>query len=900
MTGCLQVIVLGLPKEVQDYLDCGSSVELDPGEVPRLSKSAQKLSILNQIEIEGALGATFPESKTNNAVFSAFKTAMTLDNRIEYYDCRVILDGYEIGMKRLYVKGRIFAQRAWDIEFKVGLDHWVELTKFPINELDYGGFGVSKTAIVANWEFPVYEGDFHISGTGQRPYLWPPIDFGGWVDQTQPPQNTENRVKTMAAEDFRPLISQPFLLKAGFCHVGWTLEGAIFEAEFVKRLWLYRNRPDYYAAGTTGDRITGRRFDRYDIAAAADSANLRFTEKVQGSVAIDLFMPYPGPGGDAWMLGIKNNRGAVALKYRFKMVAEFHNDRALALSPASFRIEEMEEVATNDYQFTGEVLSEESLDIEFAAFEKKRVVFDQTVVIKAGQSAAISIATLPSTDFYLEKGLYFEITPANESLTTGDVIEVADCISPNTQLLDEFKAFVQLINGRIDTDEVTKTVTVYTERRVDLYTDVIAPFVLDEEESEDVEHLIVPNSIRTKPVRPDLKRYTRLEFADTTDAYIESLDLQEPAHSRTMLNGEQYPDDIESIQNLLNEPTMEGIPSELTSGAFNRHPLPYLPRMWDNTEGRRSFDIGPRILFAFGMSRQVNPSPVGQIDDLTSFYFDVVPNQTDTGLTTEFCYATQLRTWELETPPDMDGSVVFGKEQNDLFVLFWLGITQQSRGGTVVDLLMYLKMSHYAEERFRKKNLFRIDGLPVSVPKESIRDFDACQGTATPVTYFLPPQETECCDLPCGCQFRTCDYYQDLGPLLRQETLNLMQLVSFMVDGQELVSAPIGFGYVNVVDIGGMPFVTNLVDTLNSVAAPYFYFLASTRSHPEKGKRFFTIKHLACQAFRILIKLDGDDCYLYTQDEQLSQYFNPGTWEALGYGSETFTEPDNCTTVTEY
>lgn len=904
MTGCLIVEIFGLPQEVQNYLQCGSSVQLDPGETPRLSKAAQKLSVLNKIEIEGALGATFPESKTNNAVFGAFRTAMTLDNRIEFYDCRVVIDGYETSLKRLYVKGRIFDQKAWDIEVKVGADHWIELTKFPINELDYGGFGISKTAILSNWELPVYEGDFHLSGSGQRPYYWPLIDYGGWCDQTEPPQDTEEPVKTIAAEDFRPLISQPFLLKAGFCHIGWTLEGAIFDAEFVKRLWLYRLSPNYYTAGKLGDRITGRRFDRYDIAIAADSANLRFTEKVKGSVAIDLFMPYPGLGGDAWMLGIKNNRGAVALKYKFKMVGEFHNDRALAFTPASFLIEEIEETAPLDYQFTGEVLSEESLDVVFAPFEKKTVVFEQEVVIKAGQSAAIRIPVLPSSGFFVEKGLYFEVVPANESLTTGDVIEVRDCIDQSYQLLEEFKAFVHLVNGRIDTDEVTKTVTVYPDRRVDLFTDVVAPFVLDEEESVDIRDLIVPGSIRTKPVRPDLKRYTRLEFADSTDAYIESLTLQEPAHSRTMINGEQYPDEIESIPNPVNEPTIEGQMTGVASGwrstSGYRGTLPYIPRMWDNVDGNRSFDIGPRILFAYGMVQQENPAPIGVSSEFTSFFFDVVPNTGNSGLTTDFGYATQLRTWKFETEPAMIGNVVFGKEKNDLFVLFWLGITQQSRGGTSVDLLMYLSMSHYAEERFRKKNLFEIDGMPVAVPKESIRDFDGCGKIATPVTFFLSPQESECCDLPCGCQFTTCDYYQDFGPLLRQDTLNQMRVASFVVDGQELITTPLSFGFVNVVDIGGMPFVTNLVDTLNSVAAPYFYFLPSTRSHPEKGKRFFTIKHLACQPFRILITLDGADTYLYTQDQQLSQYFNPGTWEAIGYDSETFTEPDNCSTVTEY
>jgi len=109
-----------------------------------------------------------------------------------------------------------------------------------------------------------------------------------------------------------------------------------------------------------------------------------------------------------------------------------------------------------------------------------------------------------------------------------------------------------------------------------------------------------------------------------------------------------------------------------------------------------------------------------------------------------------------------------------------------------------------------------------------------------------------------------------------------------------------GFGTLKMVNIDGMPYVMNMVDTLNSIAAPYFTFALSTREHPEKGKRFFTIKNLACQPFRILITYDGDPVYLYTQAEQQTQWFTPGSWNDIGYGTEFFSAPDNCTTSTEY
>jgi hypothetical protein len=96
----------------------------------------------------------------------------------------------------------------------------------------------------------------------------------------------------------------------------------------------------------------------------------------------------------------------------------------------------------------------------------------------------------------------------------------------------------------------------------------------------------------------------------------------------------------------------------------------------------------------------------------------------------------------------------------------------------------------------------------------SIRDFSSGSNDSTPVQFFVEPAELECCDLPCGCQFVTCDYYQDFGPYLRQSTLDDLRIWSFEVDGVELLTSPIGFGTINIIDIGGKPYVTNLVDTV--------------------------------------------------------------------------------------
>ena len=890
-TTCTEITVYQISPEASNRLGGATEAILDvPSDYSvRLSKDVERLSVLNKISTEGALGFSLPFTDTNDAVLVDYANPLTLDNRVKYYQVSVRSGGYTLQFDRMLVKGRNEKNRTWELELRRSPDHWIELaSQVKLNELDFGSFVMSKTAIVANWDFPVYEGDYKNPNTGQRPYYWPLIDFGGWCDQTEVPQGATGRFKAVAVEDFRPLLSLSYILRAGFCAIGWTLDGIIFDTDWFKRLWVYALREDYYIASKRGGRITGRRFQRL-LWNNQPGHYLTIDELIEGVVAWQI------PGLYA---GIENITG-VALKFRFQMQGQFHNDRANPFT-AIFLVYEMDDDPT-DANFTGEILSTDALEVEFAANEKKMVIFDQTVVLKPGQRGAIHVGVVPTLDlgFYIESGLHIKITPANQSLMTDDIPVVSECVSDQTTILDWLKATVHLCNGRLDTDFDTKTLTIYPNKTSNVFGETVPGFLLEEEPAVDISEMIVSESIQSKPVRTDLKRFTQLEFARSSDAYISSLNLTEPAHSRTLLNDVDLPNETESVANPIIEPTLEGVPNDIASGDGNRHPLPYLPRMWDNTDGDRSFAIGPRILYAFGNIRQINPIPINSINELTSFFFDMVPNASNTGLVTSFGYATMLPTWEMTPEPAADGNVVFGTEQFDLFVNFYLGITQDSRAGAMIDLLMFMRMKDYVGYDFRRMFTFRYNGIPLRVPMIGIRDFASCGEIATPVTFFVSPAETQCCDLPCGCQFTTCDYYQDLGVFIRQATLNDMLITSFVVDGFELLTAPVTLGLLNIVEINGFQYVTNLIDALNSIGADYFSFNLSTRTHPEKGKRFFSIKHLACVPFRILITYQGEEAYLYTQAEQKTKWFTPG-WVDMGYGSGLYGEPIDCITVTEY
>lgn len=889
------ITITNLPPDVAALFENQTAVVLDlPLEFSiRLSKSVEQLSVLNKISTEAALGFSVPFTPTNDRIFSQYATPLTLNIESVFFNVQVVVGGHSLQFSRLFVRGKNERNAEWELELARNPDHWVELaSQLKTNELSFGTFQMTKTNIVNSWATPAYNGDFR--DVTVKPLAWPLIDYGGWCDQTEPPQNASGRFKAVAVEDFRPWLSLLYILRAGFCRIGWGLESVLFELDVVKRLWVYALRSDYYIASENqlGGRVAGQIYTRARYNSGdrlvLDDVTVLADYSVIDNSTVPFIYRYPG---------IKNYSG-VSLKYRFFFKGDFHNDRAL-LFVAFFEVMEMEDQGGNDYQFTGEVISSEPFQVDFAPNEKKSVTYEHTVTLKPGQIGAVRINVRPNSSpgFFVEPGFYFEVTPANDSYMTDDVIDVRLSVSDEMSILDWLKTFIHLTNGRLTTDWQTKTVTIFPNKTSDVWGETAPGFLLSEQSVVDINEMVVPDSIILKPVRSDLKRFTRFGFKSPTDAKIKALNLSEPPHSRKLLNSVDLKNETENVLNPFIEPTIETYPNKIGSGG--RQPLPWLPACWDNTDGQRSFDIAPRIIYGYGNVRQINPLPINSTNEFTSFFFDKLPNNANTGLVTNFGYFTQSPTWKLTPTPTNVVDFVFGIKSTDLFTSFYLGYTQDNRSGSIADLLLLMKMSNYTDYNFRQLFRFRIRGLPIIAPMVGIRDFSSAEPIPTPVQFFVAPAILECCDLPCGCQFIQCDYYQDFGPHLRQSTLDDLRIISFTVDGLELVTTPVSFGVIKIIDIAGKPYVTNLVDKLNSIGAPYFSFGYSTRNHPEKGLRFFTVKKLVCSEFRILITQNGNDAYEYTDTSQLQKVFDV-SWAAMGYGSEFLSAPDNCLNTTEY
>lgn len=853
-----------------------ATLDLAPDFSNRLSKDVNQLSDINTLLTDGVLPFSVPFSTVNDAAFIQFSSPLITDNYDTGIEARIVIDSHELPFDRIWITDKNTSSKTWDLEIRRSPKHWLEMaSKKKLCTVDMGQATLTDTDVSDGWAAQLYV-------DGESPYRWIPADFGGWVDLAEPAQFTDPTTKRVWLEDLRPWISKVALLKQGFCEIGWTLEGQILSADWSTAQWDYLLNREYYTESRGGDfKLVG--------ASPADD----FTPNILVPAPIPFTTVDYDPGGNAlpagplYFGGITNGLPFKG-RWKFCLHATLENTSGSS-NTIGFSVIEFD--PSSGFP-SGQVLADEPAVIEIPAGEKRVANFCLSVVLDVGQSAAVFVGA--SDSIKILKGYRISIEPDNKSFVRGDVFDLNKVINCDLILLDMFKGYVHQINGRVETDWLTKTVTVHPYRTVVINGDSVPGFIRDGSAPIDISESVVCDSIKMSRIKLDLTRYTRLQWADSTDAKVEKLMPPEPLFSRKITNAPELADKVTELKNPFYEPTMEWQPQILRYAKNidqKTRPMAYLPVLWDNTDGNRSFVMGPRTLFFYGN--------VGQFDKTTglstSFFFEG-------SAVTVFGYAAQVPTLEFASgsEPGVNGNLAYGTTQSDQYVLFYLGYLQRQKRGTYLDALVMMNMNDWRAWDFRTPFFFQYEGRPVLALAESISDFAPVSETPTPVKFLAEPADTGCCDLPCSCRFKACDFYQDMGQYMTQDTLDQLSITSFKVNEIEQLDAPVDLGIIKIVEVSGKQFVSNLVDTLDSLGISYFTFRASTTDYPDKeDQRFFKIKWPACWSFEIIIS-DGDgEVYRYRDYDMAQQWFG-GTWDAMGYGSNPVSEPQNCVITIEY
>lgn len=200
------------------------------------------------------------------------------------------------------------------------------------------------------------------------------------------------------------------------------------------------------------------------------------------------------------------------------------------------------------------------------------------------QTENYSTYTLNGGDVY--------IRPDQSHYTTGDVIPLADLLSNEITCLDLFHACTHLINGKIVTDNASRTVFLYPPYS---YTkadgsDQIEGFYKRNKGPIDLRPNTAGQSweIETR----DRERYLIFGFNDNTDEYLTSDSL----FTRRVDIGAGLPKEKKYL-NPLFQATGEVQAEAADVGGSGGI---YMPALWDNSEGLLSNELKPRLAIFYG------------------------------------------------------------------------------------------------------------------------------------------------------------------------------------------------------------------------------------------------------------------------------------------------------------
>ena len=863
----------------------------------RLFKSIEQLNAFNQIEREAALRFDLPFSIVNDAVFIDYDTPATLDRKSKHIDVVVYMSTTPLPFAQLIVLRKDMQRQRWEVELRSGEAHWSEAAaNKAINTIDFGTFEFEKANVLASWDKSKYEGDFTAQANTSEAFYFPVVDYGGWVDQAEPDEVSGEVRKMVALEDLRPFVNLAYLLKKGFAEIGWELGGALLDTEWFRRLWVYALRSNYFEGfGADGQmfgkkhRVINRQLSNELLIDTLSSNPNKFIYFNTQDYAGQSGLATPHSVAGTWLCGVKNLFPFRA-KFRFVLRCELRTLSVPVLpQDIAFAVHEL----LPNGQFSGEILSEDQT-VTLQPSSTQYFSAEFIVALNPDQAAAIHwTSDLGGAAFLIKEGAYFLVEPANEAISRGDIID-ANVLRSDVTLLDILKGVMHMTNAVMHTDWVTRKVELLPRFDALVYGQEVGGYFSDRLGVVDVSNDIVDNSQVIAYSTEGLSRYTLLRFKDSDDEAVQEATVLDPPGSRRIFNGREFVEQTEELANPIFEPCVEGQSLVLKRTVFRLTneesvPTPFLPRLWDNSNGRRSFDVGVRVLFAFGKVKQLNARPASsRTADLYGWiYFDeyALPRE-------DFGYATQLRTWALEGYTEIDGNAVYGRADNDLYSMFYAQYFAERLTGAKVDALMFIRAQDYTSIAFRKRYVFQVKGRPVVGWLSAIRDYTP--EVPAPVSFDVSFQKSSNCKAPCNCIFSKCDYVNGLTTDISTSTFNNLRITSFIADGKQYVNAPIALGVMRVIDQGAGAYVTNLIDKLNELRVEFFDFYYSQRVAGGKPA-FFSISRPACIAFEVIISDGTNPVLRYTHDAQ-GQRWQGGGWQAFQVGSSSFDVPDNCAT----
>lgn len=574
MRQCLNIQILDSVTGFPDALKKDGKIFLDlsPGFRMEESKSVQELTDINEITDEAVLTFSIPYSPANDILADRLVNPNLIGNKKTPYSVLIQEGERVMNLDQLEFLSASDENKQYEVRIKRSTEHWLrkaEQTK--LNEIDYGTFTLSTANITDNWA-----NDHHYNN-GDTGVYFPIVDYGNWFNVTQ-----------IIVNDLRPWFHLLGIMQKGFLHIGWNFSCPLLESDEGRKIITYLSDDDL------GKDVEQAKNNKFLGVMDADAINAKspISQRFE-SCLVELEDPGDNYNGISFFgLGV------------FDFFAELDGSIDAAGAKVTLKIKSFSAVS-------GDREVSQTVDVEgdFSIRLELRGVLNTALTQ--------SFASLENTgDITITRGSYYN-QPVRFLADKDDTVSLSDYLSPNYTFLELFKGVLHLFNGKVVTDWLTRTVSVYTPYDAEFYNSSVSGFYTDT--VDDITGRVVADSQEVALREVDISRYLLLAFKDSTDDYIGTLNYPKlsPPHGTTIDFGSEFADETEENKNPFFEPTVNTIVSRTNDSDY--FPID-VPALWDNDGGDISFDIGPRICYTPGQVNQVATPTAG--NEYRQFVFE--------------------------------------------------------------------------------------------------------------------------------------------------------------------------------------------------------------------------------------------------------------------------------------
>lgn len=674
-------------------------------------KNIEQLSDINEITEEAVLGFTLPRTDKNYRILQSFDLENIKDEPLPI-SVIASVSGQAIRQNRLTVLNVSDESNDYECELERPSDHWISGIEYPLCDIDFGEYTfTAQTVRSRNEAFPYVDGDSGIA--------FPPANYGVFLGRSNSPTIPG---KPYFLENYRPWINPLKVLQDGFCKLGWGFECPLLETPYGRSLATYILKDDL----SIEPQQAGQVF------AAATKDEVVFDSAEAGQLYVDKII------FDTITIGAANfiNNELFAAPGIFDIGTNFSVGAGFGIGPVEFILEVYKSSggsasligssSVTVFPFpNAPANSAISINIEDVDLLSNELVFLQ-ISYRWSKSGASAIVP---TIFY--DGNLSVIRKAGIPLE-GDNVVFSELIDCNYLFADYLKGITHLFRFKFITDWARKTVVALTTDTQDVFGNTVDGYYLDTISS--VKPLRESRSVLNK--RNTNNRYALLAFKPSTDPGLQRIvqPQDDPLFSKRFDYGSDLPDQTIDFINPFFEPTRNDSSSEVT---LNATPL-NMPYLWDNTDGKLSFKIQPRIVYFMPEVQQY----VGLTSGPTQVQYRGVAAS---GVNYGWAFQLQPLSHFFFPPPfRVEENVIYGDVKNDLSK-YW---ARDLFAKIVLKEKSYKKLSTFDEYlSLSFRNLYKVeyDGREYLARLISIENQQTAVDLAD-VTFQLEPQ-VPLCDL---------------------------------------------------------------------------------------------------------------------------------------------------------